>query len=217
MPLTLILATRNPHKVGEIRALLGPHVQCLSLAEFPDAPAVVEDGATFEANAVKKAQSLAQWLRLAPAAAGRDDLNSARVLADDSGLEVDALGGAPGVHSARFAALDSGQPGNSSDAANSEKLLGLLRDIPPGLRSARFRCVLALVSVRPGPAPVVVSGACEGYIAAAARGRGGFGYDPLFLPLGCEQSFAELDGEAKNRLSHRARALAELRTVLELP
>ena len=224
---TLIIATRNAHKVEEIRAILSGPFQFRTLSQFPGAPAVVEDAATFAGNATKKAVELADWL------AATGEMKKARaegtilVLADDSGLEVDALGGAPGVHSARFAAQDDAGPGvpsgNSSDAANNAKLLHLLREVPLEQRTARFRCVLALARVRAATAQSGVSGggmgsgvecfegACEGRIEFEARGRGGFGYDPLFVPLGCEQSFAELGEEIKNRLSHRARALERLR------
>jgi len=130
---------------------------------------------------------------------------------------VDALGGAPGVLSARFAADDSGASGNAPDAANNAKLLRLLQDVPSEGRTARFRCVLALVAVGELPdylVPRLFEGACEGRIARAPSGRGGFGYDPLFIPDGMEQSFAELGEETKNRLSHRSKALAGLREWL---
>ena len=136
------------------------------------------------------------------------------VLADDSGLEVDAIGGQPGVHSARFAALDSGLPGNAPDADNNAKLLRLLKDVPMEKRTARFRCVLALVAITPQSAlhtPHLFDGACEGRILFGASGRGGFGYDPLFVPEGFDQSFAELGADVKNRLSHRALALEKLK------
>ena len=120
---TLILATRNAHKVEEIRAMLGRGYRIMSLREFPEAPAVVEDQPTFAKNAAQKARALAKWLQYRPDLEFRVPGASASVLADDSGLEVDALGGAPGVHSARFAALDSGAAGNSTDADNSAKLL----------------------------------------------------------------------------------------------
>jgi len=146
------------------------------------------------------------------------------VLADDSGLEVDALGGAPGVHSARFAALELGKRSssetaheNSPDAANNEKLLRLLAGVPREKRTARFRCALALVEITP-PAgiggPQLFEGVCEGRIGFAPSGQRGFGYDPLFTPLGHDQSFAELGDEVKNKLSHRAQALAKLRAYL---
>lgn len=212
---TLLIATRNTHKVGEIAAILGPGFHCRPLLqEFPAAPVPVEDADTFAGNAAKKAASLAQWL-------GDTNTDHAPggtwVLADDSGLEVDALRGAPGVHSARFAALDTGHPGNSPDADNNAKLLRLLAEVPKAKRTARFRCVLALVEVNravPLLTPQLFEGACEGWIDFAPRGGGGFGYDPLFIPLGHEQSFAELGEGVKNGLSHRAKALAKLRNRL---
>jgi XTP/dITP diphosphohydrolase len=128
---------------------------------------------------------------------------------------VDALNGAPGVHSARFAALDKYE--NARDADNNAKLLRLLKEVPPEKRTGRFRCVIALVPVKPAtgnqqPATNLFDGACEGRIQFAASGQGGFGYDPLFVPDGFTQSFAELGEEVKNKLSHRAKALAKLKT-----
>jgi XTP/dITP diphosphohydrolase len=147
------------------------------------------------------------------------------VLADDSGLEVDSLGGKPGVHSARFAALDKNE--NSKDADNNAKLLHLLKDVPLEKRTARFRCVIALVPVLRGKIetaspvcfadefePQIFDGACEGKILSEPRGKNGFGYDPLFVPDGFTQSFAELGDETKNKLSHRAKALAKLKNYL---
>ena len=224
---TLVIATRNAHKVGEIRAILGAGFQCLTLVDFPGAPAVIEDAGTFAGNATKKAVELARWL------SSSDNFSRATpqlfVLADDSGLEVDALDGAPGVHSARFAGMDSGKIGNAPDADNNAKLLRLLKDIPPRKRTARFRCVLAVTPVQLDSRPTTLSaspvcladelelqteifdGICEGRIDFAPRGKGGFGYDPLFIPTGFEQSFAELGEETKNRLSHRAKALEKLK------
>ena len=208
---TLLIATRNAHKVGEIQAFLGPGFRCRALLkEFPAAPVPIEDADTFAGNAARKAESLAVWL--AHSAAARE-LESAHpfVLADDSGLEVDALGGAPGIHSARFAALDTGADGNSPDAANNAKLLRLLAGVPQAKRTARFRCALAVVPVGAGGSRQIFEGACEGWLEVAPRGQGGFGYDPLFIPVGWEQSFAELGEEVKNRISHRSQALAKLR------
>jgi XTP/dITP diphosphohydrolase len=153
------------------------------------------------------------------------------VLADDSGLEVDALDGAPGVHSARFAAVDAGREtaGNSSDAENNAKLLRLLQDVPKARRTARFRCVIALTPLIENPGsdepPVhaadelarrtwLFEGACEGTIGHAAKGGSGFGYDPLFTPIGERQTFAELGEELKNRISHRAGALRAMQKCL---
>jgi XTP/dITP diphosphohydrolase len=230
---TLLIATRNAHKVGEIRAILGDGFCYLSLDDLREAPEVVEDAGTFGGNATKKAVALARWLSRAEGFGPDDAANPGvgpcgqmLVLADDSGLEVDALNGAPGVHSARFAALDTGKPGNSPAAENNAKLLRLLGDLPLDRRTARFRCVLALTPVpRPeseGSSPVcyaeeaelqteLFEGTCEGRIGFAARGRGGFGYDPLFMPSGYEQTFGELSEEVKNRLSHRASALEKLK------
>ena len=219
---TLIIATRNAHKFEEISAILGRSFRLLSLKEFNDAPAVVEDQPTFAKNAVKKARELARWLTYLPNAEFRIPGASASVLADDSGLEVDALQGAPGVHSARFAALDSGTaPGaaaNCSDADNIVKLLDLLKLVPSEKRTARFRCVLSLIAVKP-PQPTVAGhlfeGVCDGRIALQPAGQGGFGYDPLFIPAGYNQSFAELGEDVKNRIGHRALALDKMRKALE--
>jgi XTP/dITP diphosphohydrolase len=235
MPTTLLLATRNRHKAAEIRAILG--VECLTLDALPGAPALVEDADTFAGNAVRKAVQLAAWSRSAgfqPDASGiagtmpspqfspvgreRENLGRLCVLADDSGLEVDALGGAPGVHSARFAALDQNASGNSSDLENNAKLLRLLANVPAAQRTARFRCVLALVQAHPPSSilhPLCFEGACEGHLRFTPSGKAGFGYDPLFVPEGFTESFAELGEAVKNRLSHRARALAKLRAWLQ--
>jgi XTP/dITP diphosphohydrolase len=217
---TVLIATRNEHKVGEIRAILGENFRCLTLKEFQGAPEVVEDASTFAGNATKKAVELARWIGGLPEGSKVDV-----VLADDSGLEVDALNGAPGVHSARFAALDSGAKGNSTDRDNRVKLLRLMRDVPGAKRTARFRCVIALTPVvaaqMHSASPVcyadefevqtqLAEGKCEGRILFQERGAGGFGYDCLFVPTGYEQTFAELSEEEKNRISHRARALGEL-------
>jgi len=237
--ITLVLATRNLHKVAEIRSILSEQFQYRTLNDLPGAPAVVEDAATFEGNAAKKAEQLADWI-LASAASSEFRLSNSEtfVLADDSGLEVDALGGAPGVHSARFAALDGrGLPGsgNSPDAANNAKLLRLLRDVPMEMRTARFRCVLALSEVcgrvqgkeddklcdkgndkselRKGSR--LFTGVCEGRIGYSPIGQGGFGYDPLFVPFGSGQSFAELGEAVKNSISHRAKALEKLKDWLK--
>ncbi len=223
---TLVIATRNAHKVGEIRAILGEQFRYVSLQELASAPEVVEDASTFSGNATKKAVELANWMsRNHSAQFGV----ATYVLADDSGLEVDALNGEPGVHSARFAALDSGAQGNSPTAENNAKLLRLLKDVPAENRTARFKCVIALTPV-PSPAGEnasevcyaneaelgtrIFEGVCEGRIIETPQGTGGFGYDPLFVPKGYEQTFGELATDIKNRLSHRARALAALRQAL---
>ncbi len=187
----LLIASRNPHKLGEIRAIFSlPAVELVEPAAFPGLPEVVEDGRTFPANAVKKAVFLALAAR-------------AWTLADDSGLEVDALDGAPGVCSARYA----GEPADYQ--ANNAKLLAALRE--QKVRTARFRCVVALADAT-GRAQIA-EGTCEGRIIHEPRGTRGFGYDPLFVPDGYEQTFAEMDAELKNRLSHRARALQRAREI----
>lgn len=210
----LLLATRNEHKVAELRALLGERFQCRTLRDFPEAPTAVEDADSFAGNAAKKALTLARWF--SDSAMQFPFPVPDFVLADDSGLEVDVLNGAPGVHSARFAAMDSGNSGNSTDAANNQKLLALLTGVPPERRTARFRCVIALVSVDPARThtPVLFAGECPGRIQLAPRGQGGFGYDPLFVPDGFNASFAELGDDIKNGLSHRAQALAKLKAAL---
>ena len=220
----LLIATRNAHKVQEIRAILAGPFRFLTLHDFPGAPVAVEDADTFAANATRKAVELARWLSQLPNPPSARQGLPKWVLADDSGLEVDALGGAPGVHSARFAALDVAGEGlsetareNSPEAANNAKLLCLLAGVPREKRTARFRCALALVEITPHPGigdPQLFEGVCEGRIGFAPSGRGGFGYDPLFTPLGHDHSFAELGEEVKNKLSHRAQALAKLRTYL---
>jgi len=208
---TLLIATRNTHKVGEIRTILGDRFRYLTLSDYPSAPSVIEDATTFAGNATKKAVELARWL-------GAAIPHPAFVLADDSGLEVDALDGAPGVHSARFAAQDSSHAGNSPDADNNAKLLRLLKDVPMEKRTARFHCVIALVEVQSPKSkvhnPQLFDGVCEGRIDFAPRGKGGFGYDPLFMPDGFTQSFAELGEVGKNKLSHRAKALAQLKAAI---
>ena len=213
---TIVIATRNPHKVGEIRAILGGGIQFLSLNDFPDAPKVIEDADTFVGNAMKKAVELARWISVAHPPTPR--ALPLFVLADDSGLEVDALHGAPGVHSARFAAPDSAKSGNTPDADNNVKLLQLLKDVPAEKRTARFHCVVALCEVQSPMAkvqnPHLFDDACEGRIGFKPRGRKGFGYDPLFTPVGFKRTFAQLDEDVKNRLSHRARALANVKVFL---
>lgn len=193
----LVVATRNAGKWREIQAILeAPGLEVLSLRDFPKCPEVVEDGATYLENARKKARAVAEhcgdW-----------------ALADDSGLEVDALGGRPGVRSARFAHE------RATDAENNAALLRALEEAERGHeRAARFRCVLALAS--PWLAEVKTSeGRIEGTIARDPRGSGGFGYDPLFLATEAEgRAMAELTEAEKNCISHRARAVRALRPVL---
>ena len=190
----LVVATRNPHKVRELSELLaGEGVELVSLADFPGAPAVAETGEDFRENAVSKALAAARHTGLT-------------ALADDSGLEVDALDGAPGVRSARFAGPEA------TDAANNRKLLELLAGVPREGRRARFRCVLALAD--PDGTVETVEGRCEGRIAEAPRGQGGFGYDPLFEEPQTGLTFAEMDSRTKHRYSHRARAAEALKPLL---
>ena len=191
--MTLVLATRNPGKISEIKALL-PGVRVAPAAAFPGCPEPEETGRTFEENALIKARVVSQYT-------GRT------ALADDSGLEVDALDGAPGVHSARYAGSDA------TDLDNIRRLLDALHGISDDDRTARFRCVVAVVV--PDGRTWTAEGACEGRILQATRGDAGFGYDPLFVPAGYENTFAELDAGVKNRISHRALALRQIADVLK--
>jgi XTP/dITP diphosphohydrolase len=185
----LVIATRNAHKLEEIKAIFDfEGLEVSSAFDYPEIPDVVEDGDTFEANAVKKAVEIAQ-------------ATGCWAMADDSGLEVDALGGAPGVYSARYA----GEP--CCYDANNEKLLRELAGC--NNRLARFRSVIALSD--PEGNVQTVDGNCSGMILEELRGSNGFGYDPLFVPEGCGQTFAELSSEVKNSISHRARALEKAR------
>ena len=205
MPTQVLIASNNPHKADEIQKLLGSDYLCLSLRDFPDAPPVVEDANTFAGNAVKKALSLVNWLKI------NNGKIEGWILADDSGLEVDALEGEPGIYSARYAS-DNNQ--NCSDEANNSKLLGKLKGIAPSQRTARFRCVIALAKIGEYAQPQIFNGICEGKISEAASGVNGFGYDPLFIPKNFNNSFGELDSEIKNLLSHRASALHQLKEWL---
>jgi XTP/dITP diphosphohydrolase len=221
---TLLIATRNAHKVREICQILGDDFRCLTLNEFPGAPVAVEDAETFAGNATGKVLSLAEWLAKNPHSVFQTIKTEEPlyIMADDSGLEVDALDGSPGVHSARFAAGDETGAANAPDSANNAKLLRLLEGRTASQRNARFRCVLAVLRLDLSPtfrrafsfSPdqiVLFEGVCEGRISGNASGGGGFGYDPLFVPAGCARSFAELGEETKNELSHRARALEKLK------
>lgn len=191
----LVLASNNAGKLKELQAMLGEHIEVLPQSQFVSEEAE-ETGLSFVENAILKARHAARASGL-PA------------LADDSGLAVDALGGAPGIYSARYA---DGQ----GDAANNAKLLDALRDVPDEQRSAQFICALALVQHADDPVPVICEGAWEGRILHAAQGEHGFGYDPLFLVPELGVSSAELPAEQKNQLSHRARAMALLRVRLGL-
>ncbi len=191
-PLTLVLATRNAGKIAELRALLSElPVRLRAAEEFPGAPEVDEDRPTLASNARKKAEALHRHTGL-PA------------LADDTGLEVDALDGAPGVRTARFA----GGP-EANDAANRAHLLGVLLD--PEDRAARFRTVMALAGAG---GTRCVEGICRGRIARSECGAAGFGYDPVFIPEDETRTFAEMSAGEKNAVSHRARALEKIRGLL---
>ncbi len=209
----LLIATHNRHKIEEIRSILGPGILVVGANSLGIALEPEETGATFAENARIKALAWRRWL--VESSSQTQSLDG--VLADDSGLEVDALEGAPGVFSARFAAAP-GHRGNSADAENNAKLLRLMADIPDGRRTARFRCVLSLLPVQiagiESGLGQVFEGSCEGRIAREPVGDGGFGYDPLFIPEGFERSLATLGQEVKNRLSHRAMALRRLRQFL---
>ncbi len=192
----LVLATNNRHKAAELQALLSDvGVRIRTLAEFPDAPEVVEDGTTCEANAIKKATAIANHTGL-PA------------MADDTGLMVEALGGRPGVYAARYA----GEQATYED--NWRKLLGELQGVPVAKRGARFVTVVAFVP-RPGVQAQVVEGALDGVIAEQPAGTYGFGYDPVFVVPELGKTLAQLTSEEKNRISHRARALAKVREILQ--
>jgi XTP/dITP diphosphohydrolase len=187
----LVLASGNPGKLRELAALLAPLQLQLIAQGALGIESVPETGTTFLANAVLKARH----------AAARSGLAA---LADDSGLEVDALGGRPGVWSARFAGE------GASDAANLERLLAELDGVPEAARQARYQCVIACVREPADPAPFIASGTWEGRIVHEPRGTGGFGYDPVFVPAGEERTAAQLPAALKNALSHRAQALKAL-------
>jgi len=190
----LMVATRNRHKTAEIRAILGERYEVFDANDIGDLPEIEETGTTFLINATLKAVGISRHV---------DGI----VLSDDSGLEVDALAGAPGVFSARFGGVDG------DHVRNNRRLLDELNGVPEERRGARFRCVMVLA--RDGEALAHFDGTVEGRIIEESRGVGGFGYDPLFVPEGHDATFAEIGPEEKNRLSHRARALAMAAEWLE--
>ena len=189
----LVVATGNFGKLREMRILLGDRFDVVSMKELGLDPDIEENGETFEQNALIKAGAL-------------EKLTGCATIADDSGLEVDALGGRPGVYSARYSGV------HGDDEANNDKLLEELADVPDEKRTARYACAMALC--RPGHEPLVARGTCEGRILRERRGEGGFGYDPLFLSADFDKTFAEATMEEKNAVSHRARAIANLLKLL---
>jgi XTP/dITP diphosphohydrolase len=193
--LDLLIATGNAGKLREFAQLLrGLPVRLRDLTEFPSVAEVAETGATFAENAVLKARGYYEQTKL-------------WTLADDSGLEVAALGGAPGIFSARYAGT------GATDETRRARLLAEISQLDDSARQARFVCVIALVEAATEP-PKIFTGICEGLIAHEARGQGGFGYDPIFVPAGYEQTFGELAEEIKGRISHRARAATAVKAYL---
>jgi XTP/dITP diphosphohydrolase len=195
-PIKLLVATRNNGKTEEIRALLkGVELDLVSLRNFPEIGTVEESGSSYEENALLKcityARETGRW-----------------ALADDSGLEVDALDGAPGVFSARYGGVDA------KDADRVDLLLSRLSEVGDDRRTARFRCIAAIADPE-GNVLKIAEGICEGRIARASRGSSGFGYDPVFIPAGHEMTFAELSQEEKDRISHRGIAMRQIREFLQ--
>jgi XTP/dITP diphosphohydrolase len=186
----IVVASRNRKKTREIAELLAPHgIDVLCVADFPDVPEVVEDGLTFAENAAKKASQTAQQL-------------GTWVIGEDSGLMVEALGGQPGIYSARY----SGE--GATDAKNNEKLIAELANVPPEKRTAAYTCSVALADPT-GEIRLRAEGRCRGVIIDEPRGTNGFGYDPYFLIREYHQTFGELSSHVKHQLSHRARAFAK--------
>lgn len=192
---TVIIATKNKGKAKEFEKLFLPHGLIVkTLLDYPELDDVEETGTTFFENAILKAETIAKVL-------------GTRVIADDSGLEVDALEGRPGVYSARYAGSEK------SDEANIDKVLEELQDVPESERTARFCCALAMAE--PGKETLTVFGTCEGHILRERRGTNGFGYDPVFFVDAKGKAMAELSSEEKNKISHRAMAIKELERSLE--
>lgn len=192
----IVAATQNKHKIEEIEAItkqFGMSIISRDEAGIPNID-IVEDGTSFEENSYKKAYEIMK-------------LCNKITIADDSGLEVDCLDGAPGVYSARFAGVDG------DDDANNKKLVELIKDVPYDERTGRFVSVITMVF--PNGETIVARGEVEGHIVLEKQGSNGFGYDPLFIPEGYDMTFGELDSEIKNRISHRANALIKLRDALK--
>ncbi len=192
----IVLATRNKKKIEEIRRIAADlPITVLSLDDFPDCPETVEDRDSFEGNATKKATEVCRC-------------TGKPALADDSGLEVDALGGAPGIYSARYA----GGAGGSNDVRNYEKLLDELKNTPDEKRGARFVCCIAISF--PDGTEKTFFGYAKGRISRDPRGKTGFGYDPVFIPEGYKVTFAEMAGDEKDALSHRGKAIEKVAEFL---
>lgn len=190
----IVLASRNEKKLEELKRILKDlEIEILSLKDFPSLQEVIEDGLTFEENALKKARYVSMMTGLP-------------VLADDSGLEVEALGGAPGVFSARYAGE------NATDEENIDKLLSALRNVPFSERKARFVCCIALVY--PNGEEYIFKGEIKGFISETPRGHQGFGYDPIFQPEGHNRTFAEMSQQEKDAISHRSKALKKFKDFL---
>ncbi len=190
----LVLASRNKHKLRELKYFLnGLPFEVLSVDDYPGIPHLIEDGTTFEENALRKARQVYERTH---------ELS----LADDSGLEVFFLNGRPGVYSARYAGIDA------NDEKNNQKLLAEMRGVAPRRRTSQFKAVLALVGKE---IERTTEGICPGILAETPRGTNGFGYDPIFIPNGFNRTYAELTAEEKNRISHRSRAFAKMRDVLK--
>ncbi|MFC1558836.1 RdgB/HAM1 family non-canonical purine NTP pyrophosphatase [candidate division KSB1 bacterium] len=186
MKLNILIATKNEGKVEEFKNILSCHeVNVLSLLDLESSPEIIEDGITFEENALKKSKTIFEF-------------TGQPAIADDSGLEIDVLEGKPGVNSARFAGYST-----PYDMKNG-KILSMMKDVPGDKRNARFKCVIAYSD---NNAANTFEGVCEGKIAYEQKGTYGFGYDPIFIPDGYDKTFGELGEEVKNRISHRANAL----------
>ena len=192
---TILLATRNRHKTREIQTMLGAGVRVIDATEIDHLPEIEETGVTFEENSKLKAEGISRIIE-------------GIVLADDSGIEVDALGKEPGVYSARYAAAQFSGVG-TLDEANTALVLERTLGVPHEQRTARFRCVLAVAEN--GVTLATFDGTVEGILATEVRGNGGFGYDPIFMPLGYDQTFGELSSEIKHGMSHRSRALEQFK------
>lgn len=191
----IIIATKNKGKAKEFTELFGPlGFKVKTLLDYPDAPDIEETGKTFTENALLKAQGIAK-------------LYQKIVIADDSGLVIDALNGRPGVYSARYAGEEK------NDKANIQKVLSEMKDIPQDRRTAHFHCTLALVQL--GTAPITVDGICEGLILTEKRGNNGFGYDPIFYVSQLDKTMAEMTPEEKNKISHRGNAIRALYEIIQ--